>query len=120
MKKGIVCILIFLLCVSVQARSEEPKFEIIANSNQETDIKQMYDIKYQLLNDYKDWVKGVDNKEQVLADHQSDYHASFKQGVYKIILGKGKGKSLTGDLKVSYCESTKDIQTKSLFFDWLF
>ena len=46
--------------------------------------------------------------------------ATYKQGVYKIVLGKGKGKSLSGEMKVNYCESTKDIETKSFLFDWLF
>lgn len=96
------------------------KYKIIANSNQESDIQEMYDIKNNLLEDYKEWVKGVDNKDQVLADHQKDYQASFKQGIYKIVIGKGKGKTLEGELKVNYCESTKDIKTKSLLFDWLF
>ena len=80
----------------------------------------MYEIKNELLIDYKEWVKGVDNPDQALADHQDDYHATFKQGVYTIILGDGLGKSLTGDLKVNYCETTKDLKTKSLIWDWLF
>ncbi|WP_050636940.1 hypothetical protein [Candidatus Stoquefichus sp. SB1] len=120
MKKIIFVLLVGMLCVSVQAKSQEPKYKIIANSNQESDIKEMYKIKDQLLLDFKQWVKGVDNKDQVLADHQSDYHATFKQGVYKIILGEGKGKTLSGELKVNYCESTEDIETKSFLFDWLF
>lgn len=120
MKKIIFVLLVGMLCVSVQAKSQEPKYKIIANSNQESDIKEMYKIKDQLLLDFKQWVKGVDNKDQVLADHQSDYQATFKQGVYKIILGEGKGKTLSGELKVNYCESTEDIETKSFLFDWLF
>ncbi|MFR7590749.1 MAG: hypothetical protein ACLUVC_04835 [Longibaculum sp.] len=121
MKKAVVIVVLgLMLCVSVHARNQEPKYKIIANSNQESDIKDMYHIKDQLLKDYKIWSKGVDDKDQVLADHQSDYHAEYKQGIYKIILGEGKGKSLNGELKMNYCESTKDIETKSLLFDWLF
>lgn len=120
MKKGLCILLIGMLCMSVQAKSQEPQYKIIANSNQEADIKEMYKIKDQLLEDFKGWVKGVDNKEQVLADHQSDYQATYKQGVYKIVLGEGKGKSLSGEMKVNYCESTKDIETKSFLFGWLF
>lgn len=120
MKKIIVIMLISFLCITVQAKSDIPQYKIIANSSQKSDIKEMYDIKTSLLKDYKEWAKGVDNKDQVLADHQSDYHATFKQGVYLIILGEGKGKSLTGELKANYCESTNDIEKKSLLFDWLF
>lgn len=120
MKKIVVVILVLMLCVSVQAKSKEPKYHIIANSNQEEDIQEMYRVKDHLLKDYKIWAKGVDDKDQVLADHQSDYDAVYKQGVYTIVLGEGKGKSLNGDIKVNYCESTKDIETKSFLFDWLF
>lgn len=120
MKKVVFLILVGFLCLSVHAQNEEPQYKIIANSNQDSDIKEMYDMKTSLLKDYKEWVKGVDNKDQALADHQNDYHATYKQGIYQIILGQGQGKTLTGELKVNYCESTKDIETKSLLFDWLF
>ena len=36
-----------------------------------------------------------------------------ENGEYKIILGKGKGKTLTGTLKASYCTSSKEIKKKS-------
>ena len=39
MKKIIFVLLVGMLCVSVQAKSQEPKYKIIANSNQESDIK---------------------------------------------------------------------------------
>ncbi|MEG0365350.1 MAG: hypothetical protein RR585_00845 [Coprobacillus sp.] len=121
MKKIIgVFLIIGMLGFSVHAKSQEPKYKIIANSNQEVDIKEMYKIKKDLLECYKDWVKGVDDKDQVLADHQSDFDATYKQGEYKIVLGKGRGKSLSGEMKVNYCETTKDIETKSFLFDWLF
>ena len=120
MKKIIVIVLILMNVVSVNASSNIPKYKIVANSNSEKDIKKMYEIKNDLINDYRTWAKGVDDIDQVLADHQSDYQATYKQGVYKIVLGKGKGKSLSGEMKVNYCESTKDIETKSFLFDWLF
>ena len=60
------------------------------------------------------------NKETLENLVEKDYHATFKQGVYTIILGDGLGKSLTGDLKVNYCETTKDLKSKSLIWDWLF
>lgn len=120
--KKIMCVflIIGMLGISVHAKSQEPQYRIIANSNQDADIKEMYNVKKDLLENYKEWVKGVDDKDQVLADHQSDFDATYKQGEYKIILGKGKGKTLSGEMKVNYCESTKDIETKSFLFDWLF
>ena len=116
MKKVYIFIVLgFMLGVSVHAKRQEPQYKIIANSNQESDIKEMYEVKGKLLEDFKTWVKGVDNKDQVLADHQNDYDASYYNGEYKIILGKGKGKTLTGELKVSYCTSSKEIKKKSFF-----
>ena len=44
---------------------------------------------------------------------------SFNNGKLEL-QGKGNGKTLTGDLKVNYCETTEDIETKSLIWDWLF
>ncbi len=120
LKKVIFIFMVMMLCVGVEAKSEMPKYKIIGNSYQQKDIDEMYEVKNQLLKDYKEWVKGVDNPDQVLADHQEDYQATFRQGVYTITLGNGEGKTLTGDLKVNYCESTQDIETKSLIWDWLF
>ena len=94
MKKIIVIALILMNVVSVNASSNIPKYKIVANSNSEKDIKKMYKIKNDLINDYRNWAKGVDDIDQVLADHQNAYDASYYNGEYKIILGKGKVKLL--------------------------
>lgn len=120
MKKIIFILLVGMLCISVEAKENEPQYKIIANSYNQKDIDEMYKIKNDLIKDYKEWSIGVSNKDQVLADHTSNYNATYQQGVYCIILGEGKGKSIEGELKVNYCESTKDIQKKSFIFDWLF
>lgn len=120
MKKMVIVVLMIMLCVGVNAKNYEPKYKIVGNSYNQKDIQEMYKIKSQLLRDYKEWSIGVDNKDQVLADHQKDYNASYKQGIYTIIIGKGEGKTLEGQLKINYCESTQEIKKKSLIFDWLF
>ncbi|MCD7892943.1 MAG: hypothetical protein LUG60_04495 [Erysipelotrichaceae bacterium] len=119
MKKIMFILLCGMLCMSVSAESSIPQYQIIANSNSSDDIKEMYTIKNQLLEDYKLWSEGVDNVDQVLADHTNEYNATYNQGIYTIILGNGEGKSLTGELKVNYCSSTTDIKKKSLLFEWL-
>ena len=81
------------------------------------DIKEMYEIKNRLIEDYAKWVKSVDDYHQVLADHTYVYNATYHNGVYIIVLGNGKGKTLKGELKVSYCESTTQIKKKSLLFE---
>lgn len=118
MKKLIVVVIVLMNAVSVvNASSNTPKYKIIANSNNEKDIKKMYEIKNDLINDYRNWVKGVNDIDQVLADHEEEYNAQYYNGEYKIILGKGKGKSIDGPLKVSYCTETKEIKKKSFIFD---
>ena len=115
MKKTIVVLLIMMNIVSVNASSNYPKYKIIANSNSDKDIKTMYETKDDLIKDYKDWIKSVDDVDQALADHQKDYQAKYYNGEYTIVLGAGKGKELTGTLKASYCVSSKEIKKKSFF-----
>lgn len=119
MKKIVVIILFLMMLTGVEAKKEEPRYIIVSSSYNEGDIEYMYEVKNQLLKDYAIWVKGVDDKFQVLADHQYVYNASYQNGIYKIVIGEGKGKTLEGELKVSYCESTKQIKKRSLLFDWL-
>lgn len=114
MKKIIIFIIIIMNLTTVNASTHTPKYKIIAASNQEEDIDQMYETKSQLLNDYKKWVKGVDDVDQVLADHTKQYHATYVDGQYVIILGDGQGKSISGSLQVSYCATSQDIKKKSL------
>lgn len=113
MKKILIIIIILLNITTVTAKKEIPKYKIIANSNNIEDIEEMYKIKNELLFKYKQWVKGVDDIYQVLADHEKDYNAKYYNGLYTIILGKGKGKTLEGKLQVSYCTTSKEIKKKS-------
>ena len=120
MKKLVILFLFTFLCLNVTAKESEPKYKIIANSNNQEDIDEMYNIKKQLLADYKEWIISVDDKNQALYDHQYVYNASYENGTYIIKIGKAKGKELNGTLKVNYCESTKEITKKSLILDLFF
>ena len=104
---------IMMNLTSVCAVNETPRYKIIGSSYQQEDIDEMYKVKDQLLLNYKKWVKGVDDVYQVLADHQDDFNAKYYNGLYTIVLGEGKGKSLEGKLQVSYCTSSKEIKKKS-------
>lgn len=95
------------------AQTYIPQYKIIASSNSQSDVDEMYQIKNNLILDYKKWVKGVDDVNQVLKDHEETYQAEYKNGIYTIVLGNGKGKSISGKLQVSYCSSSKDIKKKS-------
>lgn len=120
MKKVIVFLLFIFLLLNVSAKESIPKYKIISNSNSSNDIREMYDVKNNLIKDYKVWSKSVSDVDQVLYDHQYEYNAVYEKGIYLIVLGEGKGKELVGDLKVNYCESTIDIKRKSLLFGWFF
>ena len=99
MKKIIIFLLIMMNLTSVCAVNETPRYKIIGSSYQQEDIDEMY--------------KVVDDVYQVLADHQDDFNAKYYNGLYTIVLGEGKGKSLEGKLQVSYCTSSKEIKKKS-------
>ncbi len=114
MKKFILILLICMNLTSIQAVEQQPEYKIIANSNQQDDLDQMYNIKNKLLRDYRNWARGVNQVDQVLIDHCHQYHATYKEGLYLIVLGKGDGKFIQGPLKVSYCVSSKDIKKKSI------
>ena len=107
-----------MMLTGVEAKKEEPRYIIISSSYNDGDIEYMYEVKNQLIKDYAIWVKGVDNKYQALADHTHVYNAVYNNGIYKVVLGEGKGKTLEGELKVSYCESTKHIKKRSLLFEF--
>ena len=120
MKRIVVVILFLMLITSVNAKLDEPRYVIISSSYSDDDIKEMYNVKNQLLEDYVKWIKGVDDKYQALADHTYVYNADYNNGIYKIVLGEGKGKELKGELRASYCTSTTQIKKKSLLYELFF
>lgn len=113
MKKILILLLILMNLTTANAQTYVPRYKITAASNSQSDVDKMYQTKNDLILDYKKWVKGVDDVNQVLKDHEETYHAQYKEGVYTIVLGKGKGKSISGKLQVSYCSSSKEIKKKS-------
>lgn len=113
MKKLIIFLLILMNLTTVTAVNETPKYKIIASSYKQEDIEEMYEVKDKLIQNYKRWVKGVDDVHQVLTDHQRAFNAKYYNGLYTIVLGEGKGKTLEGKLQVSYCTSSKEIHKKS-------
>lgn len=113
MKKLIIVVILLMNIMTVEAQSIVPTYKIIANSNEQFDIEEMYTTKNNLLNDYNVWVKGVDDVICTLIDHQYVYDASFYNGQYTIILGEGNGKSIEGKLQTNYCSTTTDIKKTS-------
>lgn len=79
MKKLIIFLLILMNLTTVTAVNETPKYKIIASSYKQEDIEEMYEVKDKLIQNYKKWVKGVDDVHQVLADHQRAFNAKYYQ-----------------------------------------
>lgn len=113
MKKILILLIILMNLTTANAQTYIPQYKITAASYAQNDIDEMYEIKNNLILDYKKWAKGVDDVNQVLLDHEDAYNAKYKNGVYTIVLGDGNGKSISGKLQVSYCSSSKDIKKKS-------
>ncbi|MFQ9073807.1 MAG: hypothetical protein ACLR43_14650 [Faecalibacillus faecis] len=90
MKKLIIFLLILMNLTTVTAVNETPKYKIIASSYKQEDIEEMYEVKDKLIQNYKKWVKGVDDVHQVLADHQKAFNAKYYNGLYTIVLGEVK------------------------------
>lgn len=119
MKKIIVIGLLCMMVSNINAIEYTPRYKIYANSNNKNDIQYMYDLKNNLIKDYSLWVKGVDNKKQVLIDHLDEYNAVIKDNEYVVCIGEGKGRYLSGELKTNYCSSSKDIKKRSIIWEWL-
>lgn len=115
MRKYIVICFIIMNMITIDAGSESPTYTIVAASNNQEDIDKAYQTKNQLLADYIDWSKGVDDLYQVCADHTNEYDASFYNGEYLIVQGDGNGKSIQGTLELNYCSSSQDVVKKSWF-----
>ena len=119
MKNIVILMLLCGMISNVNAVEFMPRYKIIASSNYKKDIEYMYEVKNNLIKDYSLWVKGVDNKKQVLLDHLDDYNAVYKDDKYVIVIGEGKGHYIEGELSTHYCESSKDIKKKSFIWEWL-
>lgn len=113
MKKIIILCMIAMNIVTVDAINITPTYKIVADSNEQSAIEEMYTIKNQLLDDYSQWVKGVDDYNDALIDHQYVYNATYYNGIYEVILGDGQGKVLTGKLQTNYCTTTQEIKKTS-------
>ncbi len=125
-KKILFVLFMFLLVVNVNAGHENYYFRILANSNQEVDIDRMYEVKDDILNTYTSITKGFSQMDIDVAITDNlkdfsgkDYRISYYNGEIKIVIGKGAGKEISGELKQNYCEEVKVKKTKFFLLSWL-
>lgn len=107
-----------LLCLNFQT--------IYATTNQETfiiygdsqDKKEAYDIKRQLIDEYENLVKGLDEKEysKAIENCLVDENSQYQNHTLTVVVGDGKGEVLKGKLKADYCTIEKEEIETHFFF----
>ena len=103
MFRKLFCLCIIGLSLN-QSTVNQTMFKIVANSDQKEDIKEMYNYKNDLIQDYSKMITGVD-EERVIEDLLILYpEMTYENGELCLILGKGEGKGVSGELKQNYCE----------------
>jgi len=114
-KNILIALLLVLNFVQVKASSSVPTFIIYGDS---VNIKEAYDIKNQLLKEFEEVVKGLDEKdyEQAILDYFVYEKGSYDNHTLTIVVGDGKGTILKGKLKTNYCKIEKDEIETDFFF----
>ena len=114
-KNILICLLLVLNVNQVHAANKIPEFVIYGSS---TNIKEVYDIKKQLLKEYEQLVMGLDEEDYIIAikDYLNYEQVSFDNQTLKIVVGDGNGKVLRGKLKTNYCRIEKEELETHFFF----
>lgn len=90
-------------------------FKIVSNSNEKEDIEQMYYYKNEIINKYQSMFLAV-NQNEVIEDLMKIYpELSYKNKTLIYVIGEGKGKSISGELKDDYCDV--DVKPKSFLLE---
>lgn len=110
--------------LNTSSSSFKYKFVITANSFHPVDEINLYYYKEQLIDQYEKLVFGLDQKtyEEVIRINihtfafDSNCTPSYYEGKIKLIIGKGKGKTIEGVLRKDECDSSV-IREKIYIFD---
>ena len=115
MKNIIIALLLVLNVNSVVAKSNDYDFMIYGDSQ---GIYDVYEVKKELLSEYKTLIEGLDEQYIALAISESLMceYATFENKTVVIVLGDGQGKKIGGKLKANYCEIKKDELETEFFF----
>lgn len=107
-----------LLCINFQntfATNYDETFMIYGDSK---NIKEAYEVKRQLIKEYQDLVKGLDEKDysKAISDCLVEENCRYENHTLYVYVGDGKGEVLSGKLKTNYCEIKKDEIETHFFF----
>lgn len=107
----------FLIGMTLSNPTSTKTFNIIANSNSKEDITTMYQYKNDIIRSYQEMITGVE-EEEVMKDLTLLYpQMRYENNQLVLMIGEGKGKNISGELKKDYCEV--EIKPKS-FISGLF
>ncbi len=89
------------------------EYRVVASDNTASELVHLYEVKEYMLIEYDNLIMDIENDEisQVIYENyskmcnSSDAQINYVDGVIEIIIGEGKGISLKGKFKSSYCDS---------------
>jgi hypothetical protein len=106
---------------SVEEKDFEYKYTVVADSNDVDDLMYMYRVKEKLIDKYEGLIFNVNEKyhKQTIIDNLEyfdgeDYETYYKDESIYIVIGDGKGKSISGDLRRNSCDS-KPVRVQFFF-----
>ena len=116
MYKNILIALLLCLNVSYVSASRSEEMFLIYGDSQ--DVKAVYDVKNDLLKEFEELVKGLDEDQysEAIANYLAIDHANYKNHTLTIVVGDGKGPVLSGKLKANYCKIEKEDINTHFFF----
>ena len=106
---------------SVEEKDFEYKYTVVADSNDVDDLMYMYRVKEKLIDKYEGLIFNVNenyHKETIIDNLEyfdgEDYETYYKDESIYIVIGDGKGKSISGDLRRNSCDS-KPVRVQFFF-----
>ena len=106
---------------SVEEKDFEYKYTVVADSNDVDDLMYMYRVKEKLIDKYEGLIFNVNENyhKQTIIDNLEyfdgeDYETYYKDESIYIVIGDGKGKSISGDLRRNSCDS-KPVRVQFFF-----
>ncbi len=101
----------FLIGMTLSNPTSSKTFSIVANSNTKEDIAEMYQYKNEIIGSYQEMITGV-SEDEVMEDLTLLYpQMNYENNQLVLVIGEGKGKRISGELKKDYCEV--DVKPKS-------
>ena len=126
MKKVLSLLSVVFLSSTGSSREEkfDYKYTIVADSNDVSDLMYMYNVKEKTIDKYEGLIFNINeshHKETIIDNLDNfsgnDYKAYYKNDSIYIVIGDGKGKSISGDLRKNVCDN-KPIRVQFFFSEF--